>query len=112
MAEAAPPSDTRRDTLSKDAAELNLIEFWKIRVDIEPLEPKKTAVPHCWHWRDIEPRLRAAAEIVPIEDCERRALILSNTAARIVMASVWESRIDEARDIYPVFRELFKRQEA
>lgn len=78
MSEAAKTIEDRLETLEKDAASLNLIEFWKLRADIELPQPRNRAVPFLWRWRDIEPRLLAAAEIVPIEDCERRALLLSN----------------------------------
>lgn len=78
MTRASATTEQRLETLGQDAASLNLLEFWKLRADIEPLEPKITAVPFRWSWRDIEPRLREASKIVPIEDCERRALLLSN----------------------------------
>lgn len=64
--------------LEKDAKELNFIEFWKQEKYIEVTEPRITAVPYRWRWRDIEPRLRAAAEIKSLDNTERRALLLSN----------------------------------
>ena len=81
MAQSAQNNETaesRLETLQKDAAALNLIEFWKLRMDIELPQPRNRAVPFLWKWKDIEPRLLAASQIVPIEDCERRALLLSN----------------------------------
>ena len=41
MTETAIKADDRLETLSKDVADLNLMEFWKLRGEIEPLEPKK-----------------------------------------------------------------------
>ncbi len=64
--------------LSADAAELNLVEFWKQRAALEGLEPRADAQAYRWKWRDLEPRLRLAGETVPIEDCERRALVFAN----------------------------------
>jgi gentisate 1,2-dioxygenase len=64
--------------LAADAEALHLIEFWKQRMDIELPEPRDLVKPFLWHWRDIEPRLRRAAQIVPVEDCERRALLFAN----------------------------------
>jgi len=78
MSQSAEAAESRLETLQKDASSLNLIEFWKLRADIELPQPRNRAVPFLWRWSDIEPRLLVASEIVPIEDCERRALLLSN----------------------------------
>src|SRR5262245_2356006 len=70
--------DPTRPTLQEDAAALHLVEFWAQRADIELTQPRNKAVPYCWRWSDIEPRLRVAAKTVPIEECERRALVFAN----------------------------------
>lgn len=67
-----------RDTLSQDAKALNIVQFWEQRADIELLQPRSRARPHRWNWTDIEPRLRVASRTVPIEECERRALVFKN----------------------------------
>jgi len=67
-----------RDTLSKDAKALNIVQFWEQRADIELLQPRNRAQPYRWQWTDIEPRLRVASRTVPIEECERRALVFKN----------------------------------
>jgi gentisate 1,2-dioxygenase len=67
-----------RDTLAKDAQALNIVQFWEQRADIELLQPRNHAQPYRWKWTDIEPRLRVAARTVPIEECERRALVFKN----------------------------------
>jgi gentisate 1,2-dioxygenase len=67
-----------RSRLSADAKALHLIEFWEERADVELLQPRNKAVAHRWRWQDIEPRLRIAAKTVPIEECERRALVFAN----------------------------------
>lgn len=69
---------TARDTLAQDAKALNIVQFWEQRADIELLQPRNRARPHRWNWADIEPRLRVAARTVPIEECERRALVFKN----------------------------------
>ncbi len=78
MAEAIERTDGERAELSQAAAELNLMEFWEERADLELLRPRKGAMPCLWRWRDIEPRLLDAAKIVPLEEAERRALLFSN----------------------------------
>ena len=67
-----------RSTLSKDAKSLNLVQFWEQRGDIELLQPRPKVAPYLWRWSDIEPRLRVASKTVPIEECERRALVFAN----------------------------------
>ena len=67
-----------RAALAEDAKALNLTQFWEQRLDIELLAPRATAEPFRWKWTDIEPRLRIASRTVPIEECERRALVFAN----------------------------------
>jgi gentisate 1,2-dioxygenase len=67
-----------RAQLSSDASKFNVVEFWEQRREIEIEEPRRTAVPHHWNWSDISPRLAVAAKTVPIEECERRALVFAN----------------------------------
>lgn len=67
-----------RSALAADAKSLNLVQFWEERAGVELLEPRNRAVPYAWHWVDVEPRLRVAAKTVPIEECERRALVFAN----------------------------------
>ena len=74
----ATSTDRPRAILQDDAAALHLVEFWAQRADIELTQPRNKAVPFCWRWSDIEPRLRVAAKTVPIEECERRALVFAN----------------------------------
>src|SRR5258708_19986443 len=67
-----------RASLTQDAKALNLVEFWEQRADVELLQPRNKAKPYRWQWNDIEPRLRVASKTVPIEECERRALVFAN----------------------------------
>jgi gentisate 1,2-dioxygenase len=67
-----------RTALKQDAKALHLVEFWEQRSDVELLAPRNKARAFLWHWTDIEPRLHVAAGIVPIEECERRALVFAN----------------------------------
>src|ERR1700678_2884716 len=78
MTERPIDTATARDTLSQNAASLNLLEFWAQRHDIELTKPRNRTQAHRWSWTDVEPRLRIAAEIVPIEEAERRVLVCAN----------------------------------
>src|SRR5947199_1406691 len=42
------------------------------------IEPKSTAVPYLWHWRDLRPQAMRAAELVGTQQAERRVLRLTN----------------------------------
>jgi gentisate 1,2-dioxygenase len=76
---SAPTAEpSARATLKEDAKALHLVEFWEQRADVELLRPRNKARPFRWSWSDIEPRLRVAAKTVPIEECERRALVFAN----------------------------------
>jgi gentisate 1,2-dioxygenase len=74
----APTVADARTSLSEDARALHLVEFWEQRADVELRQPRNKALAYRWRWSDIEPRLRVAARTVPIEECERRALVFAN----------------------------------
>ena len=78
MNDAVTDDTLARAALKQDAKDLNLVEFWEERADIEMLKPRNKAIPFVWRWKDIEPRLRVASRTVPIEECERRALLTAN----------------------------------
>lgn len=78
MPNLAEKTAESRATLTSDAKALHLVEFWEERADVELRAPRNKAVAHRWCWSDIEPRLRLAATTVPIEECERRALVFAN----------------------------------
>jgi gentisate 1,2-dioxygenase len=42
------------------------------------LKPGTAAVPHIWRWRDAQPRLMRAAELITTHEAERRVLMLEN----------------------------------
>ena len=78
MSSQSTSVEQSRADLKADAASLNLTEFWEQRAELEPTAPRSKVQPCLWKWQDIEPRLRRAADIVPIEEAERRALLFSN----------------------------------
>src|SRR5258705_1772009 len=64
-------------------AELEAANFhpvWDRFKKITPLRPQAVDAPFIWHWRDMEPLLNRAVAEVPIEDIERRAIIMGNPA--------------------------------
>jgi gentisate 1,2-dioxygenase len=57
---------------------LSLGPLWTALHQLLPQERTTHAVPHLWAWRALEPLLHEAARLVPIEQAERRVLVLEN----------------------------------
>ncbi|HTY65472.1 MAG TPA: cupin domain-containing protein [Alphaproteobacteria bacterium] len=71
----------RRDAgLIAALEEARLHPLWTRYKQITPIHPAAQDAPMHWRWRDIEPLTRRAAAEVPIEDVERRAIIMVNPA--------------------------------
>ncbi|MBC7203133.1 MAG: cupin domain-containing protein [Pusillimonas sp.] len=67
-----------RENLTKSSKQLGLTEYWVEREIIENPAHRNTAVPFVWHWKDMQPLLAKASDIVPMEEAYRRALLFSN----------------------------------
>src|SRR5918994_1046906 len=62
-----------------DALEtLSLGPLWTALHAMLPNERACRAVPHCWRWREVRPLLLDAAKMVPLDQAERRVLVLRN----------------------------------
>jgi gentisate 1,2-dioxygenase len=57
---------------------LALAPLWTALHALLPNERVTAAVPHLWRWRDVRPRVLEAARLVPMEQAERRVLVLRN----------------------------------
>src|SRR5947199_327238 len=57
---------------------LSVGPLWTALHVLLPSERVTSAVPHRWRWRDLGPLLLEAARLVPIEQAERRVLVLKN----------------------------------
>ncbi len=58
----------------------NFHPLWDRYKRITPVAPNAPDAPFLWRWRDLEPLTARAAAEVPIDDVERRAIILANPA--------------------------------
>ena len=65
-------------TYSQALESLSLGPLWTALHVLLPHERVTAAVPHRWSWRDIRPLLHEAARLVPLEQAERRVLVLEN----------------------------------
>src|SRR5687767_2821801 len=62
-----------------DALEtLSVGPLWTALHAMLPDERASRAVAHCWRWRDVRPLLLDAAKMVPLDQAERRVLVLRN----------------------------------
>ena len=52
--------------------------LWNVANEIEPYFPQPKSVPILWKWRDIEPLVRKAPELVTAEKAARRVVMLVN----------------------------------
>jgi gentisate 1,2-dioxygenase len=73
---------TRDDALpvpySQALESLSLGPLWTALHVLLPHQRVTPAIPHRWSWRDVRPLLHDAARLVPLEQAERRVLVLEN----------------------------------
>jgi len=79
MADAAAAAKQGSDFVAQLEA-ANLHPLWDRFRKITPVKPNAKDPPFLWRWRDVEPFANRAVSDVPIDDVERRALILVNPA--------------------------------
>jgi gentisate 1,2-dioxygenase len=65
-------------TLADEVRGLHCSPFWADVQKIISPEMRPAAQPHLWRFAEILPRLRRAAELVPVEEAERRAFVFLN----------------------------------
>src|SRR6187401_1980830 len=59
-----------------EARELGAL--WNVANEIEPWFPQPKSVPMLWKWRDVQPMVQKAAELVSAEKAARRVVMLVN----------------------------------
>ena len=79
MADAAAVAKQGSDFVAQ-LERSNLHPLWDRFRTLTPVKPQAKDPPLIWRWRDIEPFTERAVSQVPIDDVERRALILVNPA--------------------------------
>jgi len=120
MADAKPASSTgtnrtsRLDTLYTRMEDLDMAPYWAIEggksehdEDDQILKARK-AMPVVWKYADIEPCLYEAAELITMEDSERRSIVLVNPGLAPVRATVTTLytayRLNDPREVMPPHR--------
>jgi len=70
-------SNPNRARLSSEIAQHNMKPLWE---RVMRLKPGTAALPVIWRWRDVQPYLMRAAELITTQEAERRVLMLENPA--------------------------------
>lgn len=111
----ARPKDSHREAALRDLYEevhtKNLFPFWATSTDVEHDEIKQLlgtqrAIPCLWDYQnDLEPLLRRSAELVTMEDTERRSLILVNPGLaprRATVTTMYTAyRLNDPNEVMP-----------
>ena len=69
---------TNDDEAYKGLADLSAAPLWRYLGDLFRPEPKSAAVPVVWHYESLREYAMYFAEHLPIEDAQRRVLMLVN----------------------------------
>ncbi len=86
--------DARLESLYGRLDALDLAPYWAVREGPEGHDEDgqvlkgRRALPHLWKYADLEPLLHEAAELVTMDDSERRSIVLVNPGMAPVRATV------------------------
>ena len=105
--------DARLDALYERLDAHDMAPYWAVSTDTENDEDAQIlkagkARPYVWKYKDIEPILYEAAELVTMDDSERRSVVLVNPGLAPVRATVTTLytayRLNDPREIMPPHR--------
>ncbi|HKA45416.1 MAG TPA: gentisate 1,2-dioxygenase [Burkholderiales bacterium] len=68
-----------RERFSRELAALHVKPLWE---RVMRLQPGTAAAPAIWHWKEMQPHLMRAAELITTQEAERRVLMLENPALK------------------------------
>ncbi|MCL6562827.1 MAG: cupin domain-containing protein [Firmicutes bacterium] len=71
-------STQEREAYYQRLASHDVAPLWTVFRQLLTPTPKPRAVPHHWRWATLRPLLDEALRLVPIEEAERRVLVLEN----------------------------------
>ena len=108
-----PNREAALAALYGDISAKHMFPFWATSTvahdEIRQLMGTQKAVPHVWSYKDdIEPILFRAAELVTMDDSERRSLILVNpglSPRRATVSTMYTAyRLNDANEVMPPHR--------
>src|SRR5215813_10842576 len=109
-----PNREAALEQLYSEISAKHMFPFWATSTDVAHDEIKQLmgtqkALPHRWSYKhDIEPILFRAAELVTMDDSERRSLILVNpglSPRRATVSTMYTAyRLNDANEVMPPHR--------
>lgn len=103
--------DARLDALYGKLDDYNLAPYWAVQDQVDDHDEDgqvlkgKKAQPFMWKYSEIEPLLYEAAELITMEDSERRSIVLVNPGLDPVRATVTTLytayRLNDPREVMP-----------
>ena len=111
--EARSNRDARLDALYQRLDSHDMAPYWAVESETDHDEDDqilkaRKAVPHIWKYSEIEPILYESAELISMEDSERRSVVLVNPGLAPVRATVTTLytayRLNDPREIMPPHR--------
>lgn len=106
--------DARLAALYDRLDRLDMAPYWAVRNDANDHDEDgqvlkgRHATPFAWKYADIEPLLRDAAELITMDDSERRSIVLVNPGLAPVRATVstlyTAYRLNDPREVMPPHR--------
>ena len=76
--ERAPAHTPERQAFYEKIAPANLAPLWENLHRMVTPEPRPTAVPAIWHYRDVRPHLMTSGGLITAQEATRRVLMLMN----------------------------------
>src|SRR5439155_26674369 len=76
--EQVPARTPERQAFYQRIAPANLAPLWENLHRMVTPEPRPTAVPAIWHYRDVRPHLMQSGELITAQEATRRVLMLMN----------------------------------
>lgn len=111
---AAPTNrDQALAEMYRQMDQLYLFGFWAVNTEkshdeVERLKDARRAIPHLWKYADMEPILHNSAELITMENSERRSLILVNPGlapSRATVSTLYAAyRLNDPNEIMPPHR--------
>src|SRR5947199_1190371 len=80
--EPVPARTPEREQFYDRIAPANLAPLWENLHRMVTQEPRPSAVPAIWHYRDVRPHLLASGGLITAQEATRRVLILENPGLR------------------------------
>ena len=66
------------DLFYQEVRDANSRPLWMMGGENLTTEPQPKTAAHIWKWQDLRPLMYRAAQLIPVEQAERRVLVFAN----------------------------------